>query len=225
MRATLSFFREILTIVAIALVALLSAALVGPWFVDWNGQRARIESLLSEASGLDIAVSGDIDVKLLPTPHLYLQGVTAKAQRSGGSAAEPVLSPVLATADTIRLELAVAPLVRGAMRFTDASVGHPRVALALEADGSLRLPRLPVQMSADVAFERFSFADGEITLARPGQAPLTIDGIALDAESPALIGPYKGQARLRAAGQDIALRFATGVQEDDRLRVKIVIDE
>ncbi|MDF2116695.1 AsmA family protein [Roseiarcaceae bacterium H3SJ34-1] len=216
----MSFFREILTIVAIALVALLSAALVGPWFVDWNGQRARIESLLSEASGLDVAVSGDIDVKLLPTPHLYLQGVTAKARRSGGGAEQ-----VLGTADVIRLELAVAPLVRGAMRFTDASLGHPRVTLVLEKDGSLRLPRLPVRMSGDVAFERASLTDGELTLSRPGQAPLTIDGIALDAESPALAGPYKGQGRLHAAGQDITLRFATGVQEDDRLRVKIVIDE
>ena len=218
----MSFFREILTIVAIALVALLSAALVGPWFVDWNGQRARIESLLSEASGLDIAVSGDIDVKLLPTPHLYLQGVTARAQHPrGGSAAEPVL----ATADMIRVELAVAPLVRGAMRFTDASIVHPRIALALDADGSLRLPRLPVRMPGDVAFDRVSFADGELILSRPGEPPLTIAGIALDAESPALTGPYKGQARLRAAGQDISLRFATGVREDDRLRVKIVVDE
>lgn len=217
----MSFFREILTIVAIALVALLSAALVGPWFVDWNGQRVRIESLLSEATGLDIAVSGDIDVKLLPTPHLYLQGVAAKAQRVDGAAAEPVF----ATADMIRLELAVAPLVRGAMRFTEASIGHPRVALALEDDGSLRVPRLPNRMSGDVAFERVSVADGEITLARPGRSSLTIEGIALDAESPALTGPYKGQAQLRTASQDIALRFGTGVLEDDRVRVKIVTDE
>jgi len=220
-RAALSFFREILTVIAIALVALLTAALVGPWFVDWNGQRVRIESLLSEASGLDVAISGDIDVKLLPTPHLYAQGVMAKTQRSGDDAAEPVV----ATADMLRLELAVAPLVRGVMRFTDASIMRPRITLALESDGSLRLPRLPGRMSEDVAFEHVSLTDGEITLARTGAAPLIIGGIALDAESPALAGPYKGQARLHAAGQDVSLRFATGVLEDDRLRVKIASDE
>jgi uncharacterized protein involved in outer membrane biogenesis len=58
--------RESLTILASILIAALTAALVGPWFVDWTQQRAFIEAQLSQALGAPVETRGAIGLVFLP---------------------------------------------------------------------------------------------------------------------------------------------------------------
>ncbi|MES1154841.1 MAG: AsmA family protein, partial [Pseudorhodoplanes sp.] len=60
---------------AIALILALLAALVGPFFVDWNDYRPRFEAEASRLVGLPVRVGGAIDVRILPNPTLVLNGV------------------------------------------------------------------------------------------------------------------------------------------------------
>ncbi|HKY87531.1 MAG TPA: AsmA family protein, partial [Pseudorhodoplanes sp.] len=60
---------------AIALILALLAALVGPYFVDWNAYRPQFQTEASRLVGLPVRVGGAIDVRLLPTPTLVLSGV------------------------------------------------------------------------------------------------------------------------------------------------------
>ena len=64
--------RYALTIIAVALVAVMSAALVTPMLIDWSSHRAAIEARLREITGANVALTGPVEVRLLPTPYLAL---------------------------------------------------------------------------------------------------------------------------------------------------------
>ena len=61
--------RIILTIVAVAIVCALAAALAAPAFVDWRAWRTDVERELSRAAGTPMRIEGAIDARLLPIPY------------------------------------------------------------------------------------------------------------------------------------------------------------
>ena len=56
----------------IAIILALVTALVGPFFVDWGSYRTEFETEVARLTGLEVRVTGLIDVRLLPTPTLTL---------------------------------------------------------------------------------------------------------------------------------------------------------
>src|SRR6201987_5037913 len=61
---------------AIAFIIALLAALIGPYFVDWNQFRPQFEAEASKILGMKVRVSGKPGARLLPTPSLRLRSVT-----------------------------------------------------------------------------------------------------------------------------------------------------
>ncbi|SEB48348.1 AsmA-like C-terminal region [Beijerinckia sp. 28-YEA-48] len=198
------------------LLAVLTALLVGPWFVDWNAQREQIEALLGEATGLTVSIGGDLDVKLLPIPRMHLAQVSVRPAQGG---------EVIATAADVSMEMAVAPLLHGAFRFVEMRIAQPRITLAGDGSGGVILPPLSVSASADVSFERLSISDGTVVVTRPGAPALTFDQLTLDTDSPALEGPYKGQGWVRAFGRVLPFRFGTSVKDASGLRAKLIVEQ
>ena len=150
--------RESLTIFACFLIAVLTAALIGPCLVDWTAQRAFVEAQLTRTLGARVTTHGPIGLVLLPTPRLDL----------GGLDIVPALGGSLHSG-AVRLELAVMPLLRGEFRFMEASIDQPEVRLSLSADGSLP-GHAPNDSQQDVRFERIELHGGRFTLDDPGGA-------------------------------------------------------
>ena len=48
----------------IAIILALVTALVGPFFVDWGSYRAEFETRVAHLTGLEVRVSGAIDVRI-----------------------------------------------------------------------------------------------------------------------------------------------------------------
>jgi len=67
--------QRVLWSVAALVVLLVAAAAVLPGWIDWARYRPEIESVVSEASGLEVEIDGDIALSLLPRPSLRLQKV------------------------------------------------------------------------------------------------------------------------------------------------------
>src|SRR3954447_26396093 len=61
---------------AIAFIIALLAALIGPYFVDWNAFRPQFEAEASRVIGAKVRVAGALDARLLPVPSLRLRSVT-----------------------------------------------------------------------------------------------------------------------------------------------------
>ena len=57
--------RYVLTIIAVALVAVMSAALVAPMLIDWSAHRAEIEARLHAITGANVSLTGPVEVRLL----------------------------------------------------------------------------------------------------------------------------------------------------------------
>jgi len=206
--------RESLTVLAALLILCLSVALVGPYFVDWNGQRDLIARQLSEALGEKVTIGGAIDLKLLPTPYLHLEDIAIK------DPAGPSF-----TAHDLYLELAIPPLLSGKMDFIQAHIKQPIIKLRLGADGTLEGPQ-PQGFSGQARFERIVFEDGRIEIDDEAQShPILLDGLGLDAQADALTGPFKGDGTARIAGEMTGFHLSTTAYENGALRLKFVLDK
>ena len=205
--------RDSLTVLASILIAALTLALVGPWFVDWTARRDFIEAQLSEALGSPVATRGAISLALLPTPRLELGGVSLG---EGGA--------ISLRTGAVRFELAVTALLHGELRFLDASLNEPEIRVSL--DGAGALPGLPALGALpEVQFERIAITGGKLTLTHPASGALTFSGIDLQAEATSLNGPFKGAGSVAREGERLGFRFSTGARDGDRFRLKFVSDE
>ena len=207
--------REILTILASLLIACLTVALVGPHFVDWRAQRPWVEQRLSDALGTPVRVAGDIDVTLLPTPRLELDDVHLSDSIPGAARV---------SGERAVFELAVGPLLRGALQFSNIEIRRPRLELTIGPDGAIALP----ETSADnrVQLERIALRDGTLVVSDPARGTrLEIAAIDLDAQADSLTGPFKGTGSWRTPENLTGtFKFATASTEGDRLRLKLAAD-
>ena len=65
------------TLLGLAMVFIIAlvAALVGPYFIDWNQFRPQFEAEATRVLGAPVRVGGELDARLLPTPSLRLRSV------------------------------------------------------------------------------------------------------------------------------------------------------
>ena len=170
--------RYVLTIVAVALVAVMSVALVAPYFIDWSAQRGEIEARLSAITGANVSLTGPVELRLLPTPYLALgEGVVSAPGQDGAN---------LKFASA-RLELALVKLASGQIRFSDIRLEKPVLIVTREPDGALKLPPLRMAGLHSTGFDRLSVRDGRVKIV--GAAGAEISGVEIDAAAPSLDGP------------------------------------
>lgn len=199
--------RDLLTIVAGLLIAVLTAALVGPSFVDWTAHRDFVEARLTQALGARVTTRGAIDVSLLPVPRLSVDGLVLKTQA------------LSIESQALSVELAVAPLLRGELRFIEASLMQPKI----EAD----LDQLHLREDEALAmqFERLDIKRGSLLLRAGGRDVARLDALDLQGEAASLIGPFKGQGTFARDEKRVSFRFNTSTVEGERLRFKLISDE
>ena len=106
-------------------VAGVAAVLVGPSFVNWSAYRDDIAAQLARTTGRNVVIRGDVRLDMLPRPALALSKVRV-AGRTGTD---------LLRAESVRVDLRVAPLLRGNLRLASVTLVAPRLTLARGAQG------------------------------------------------------------------------------------------
>jgi hypothetical protein len=171
--------RNVLTIIAVALVAVMSVALVAPYFIDWSAQRGEIEARLNAMTGANVSLTGPVELRLLPTPYLALgEGVVSAPGEDGAK---------LSFASA-RLELELLKLPSGQIRFSDIRLEKPVLTLTRVANGGLKLPPLRMTGLHATGFDRLSVRDGRVKIVGAA-AGAEISGVEIDAAAPLLDGP------------------------------------
>ena len=94
---------------AIAFIVALLAALIGPYFIDWNQFRPQFEAEATRIVGVPVRVAGQLDARLLPAPTLRLRSVTFGGNNDLGRL----------RADKLDVEFSLSSLMRGEVRATD----------------------------------------------------------------------------------------------------------
>src|SRR5271165_2735132 len=206
--------RFFLTIIAVALVALLTAALVAPLFIDWSAHRAEIEARLGAATGARIALSGPITLRFLPVPYLDV---------GAGSATAPGPDAPKLSFEKARLELALAKLASGEIRFSEIRLEKPVLTLVRAPDGSL--PLTPPREADAVGFDALVAHGGTIRIMGAGGPARTIEGMDLDGDAPSLAGPYRISGRFSGpGGAPVAFRLTTEKAEPLTIPVRASVD-
>ena len=173
--------RYVLTIIAVALVAVMSAALVAPMLIDWSAHRGEIEARLHAITGANVSLTGPVEVRLLPTPYLALGAGSLSAPGSDG----PKLS-----FDSARLELALVKLTNGQIRFSDISLDKPVLTIVRGADGAPHLPALALAPLQSTGVDHLIVRDGRVRVVGDANGAVSeIDGVDVDAAAPSLDGP------------------------------------
>ena len=199
-----SALRNIVTGVGLLLVAVLTAALAVPPFIDWSAQRNLIEARLSAALGAQVTIAGPLDVRLLPAPSIRASRVRVRAPG------------IALDAQRLNAEIAVAPLFQGNVRIVESTLDSARLELT-------RADFAPAVNAARVGIERLTLRDTVLIFAAgdgakdfgPFDAVLSADSLA---------GPLKGEGFLHNDLAPIPFRFAAGEPSGGTASVRATLD-
>lgn len=206
--------RDVLTGLAVAIITLLSIALVGPLLIDWTGQRGRIEAVLADTLGVRVQIGGRVDVRFLPTPRLILERAQF-GERPG---------PTLAL-DRIAIELATMPLLKGEIRILESRLSGARLILTRTAEGGFAFP---TPMSASAAIEKLVVSDGRLQVRdASGRVETDFTFSEVQADAGTLQGPWRVSGRMRATSETRDLRLALSAPDGDgqRMRLTLIDDD
>ncbi|MBC7580490.1 MAG: AsmA family protein, partial [Tardiphaga sp.] len=113
------------------IVALLGAALIGLFAVSWllnrDALREAVEAQTRAVTGLDLVVSGDVDVSVFPGSYVSFHEVGLR----GGGDIDPALS-----VDVLTANLRLLPLLMQRFEIADVMMLRPRIRVSRDAAGN-----------------------------------------------------------------------------------------
>jgi large subunit ribosomal protein L24 len=202
---------------AIAFIIALLAALIGPYYVDWNQFRPQFEAEAGKIIGVPVRVAGELDARLLPAPTLRLRQVTFGGNNDLGRL----------RADKLDVEFSLGSLMRGEWRATELSVGGMAVDLGLDARGRVDLPSTASGTFnlASLAIERLNLT-GRIALHdAASRSTLELNDITFSGDVRSLAGSVRGDGGFTANGVRYPFRVSSGPSADgNATRLHLNID-
>ncbi|MGX1306672.1 hypothetical protein AB7M35_001392 [Amorphus suaedae] len=193
------------------MILALTAALVGPLFIDWTVYRDVIESQAGRLVGEDVRILGRTEVRLLPSPRISVETV-----RVG-----PEEAPIF-TADRVEMEVDLSPLLKREIDVVALTFVGPHVRATVDQAGIIHGPEINLADSpldwidpAKVQFDQIDVVDGQILVddLHTGRATL-IDRISLNGSGRSIQGPFEATGDARFEGTPYDFRFATGTYAD-----------
>lgn len=203
----------VLSYIAGLVAVLLIAALVGPTFVDWNRFRGEFETQGQKLTGREVKIGGDISFVILPAPHLTMNDVSLANVANGDNA------------DFIRIgqvdaEVALAPLLSGAISVSSVKVTRPQIHLEIAANGHNNWRDLvaaaPMHEEglfglSSVSLEKATFEEGTITFVdHRSKRNWRVEHLNGDVIATSLVGPIRAELSLQTNNIPIAVRIALG---------------
>ncbi|MGU3361090.1 AsmA family protein [Methylobacterium sp. M6A4_1b] len=208
--------RDILTALAGAVILLLVAALAVPPFVAWEGYRGTVDRTIARSLGIEAQTEGRIGLRLLPSPRLKLD----RLRLGPGTAPNPSLDQPQIDLQGIKAEVALAPLLKGEIRFTETRVGRAEVKLPVTDGEAILLPArgLSAALRRDLAIEDLSIRQFVLTTQVPATGRTEqFYAEALQVSAPALVGPWRAEGTSRG----VPFRVSTGELSSEGVSVKI----
>jgi large subunit ribosomal protein L24 len=199
---------------AVALILALLAALVGPYFVNWDDHRAFFEAEASRLVGLDVRVAGPIKVSVLPSPSMTL----------GDIEIGPAGQTSRLRARSLSIELALGPLMRGEIRAVETRLVGPQFNVGLNSLGQVDWPSMTPQTET-VAIERLSIEDGRAVLTdAASNSRVVLDKLWFRGQVRSLAGPFRGEGAFVSSSEIFGYRISAGRLGDEGIRVKLNVD-
>lgn len=201
---------------AIAFIIALLAALVGPYFIDWNQFRPQFEAEATRIIGAPVRVGGKLDARLLPAPSLQLHSVVVGGANDLGKV----------RADKLDVEFSLSALMRGEVRATELTINGMSLDLGLDPKGRIDWPATTGAVNlGSLAIDRLNLT-GRIALHdAASRSTLELNDIAFSGDVRSLAGAIRGDGNFMLAGIRYPFRISSGQGPDGNgTRVHLNID-
>jgi hypothetical protein len=191
---------------AIAFIIALVAALVGPYFIDWNQFRPQFEAEASRIVGMPVRVTGALDARLLPAPSLRLRAVTVGGAKDLGKV----------RADKLDVEFSLSSLMRGEWRANELTIDGMALDLGLDSRGRIDWPAASGKFNlGSLAIDRLNLT-GRIALHDAASlSALELKDIAFSGDVRSLAGSVRGEGHAMAGGIRYPFRITSGQMPDN----------
>ncbi len=201
---------------AIAFIIALVAALIGPYFIDWNQFRPQFEAEATRVIGAPVRVGGALDARLLPTPSLRLRSVVVGGANDLGKV----------RADKLDVEFSLGSLMRGEWRATELTVNGMALDLGLDQQGRIDWPATTGKFNlGSLSIDRLNLT-GRIALHdAASRGTLELNDIAFSGDVRSLAGSVRGDGVFTLSGLRYPFRVSSGQSTDGGgTRVHLNID-
>jgi hypothetical protein len=190
---------------AIAFIIALVAALIGPYFIDWNQFRPQFEAEATRVIGAPVRVGGKLEARLLPTPSLRLRSVVVGGANDLGKV----------RADKLDVEFSLGSLMRGEWRATELTIGGMALDLGLDSQGRIDWPATTGTFNlGSLAIDRLSLT-GRIALHdAASHGTLELNDIAFSGDVRSLAGSVRGDGNFTLSGTRYPFRVSSGQSVD-----------
>lgn len=195
---------------------MLTAALIGPYFVDWTSYRADFEREASRILGRKVTVEGEASARILPFPSLTFTEVQV-----AGEGAEPALS-----AEKFSMDAELAPFLRGELLIFDMRLERPKGVVRISEDGMpdwATRPSTPFD-AEHVSLEKLEVTEGQVTIEHAASGRMhRLTEINTTVSANTLAGPWRIDGSMRIDGSLTDFDVSTGKVDDQgalRLRVR-----
>jgi AsmA-like C-terminal region/AsmA family len=201
---------------AIAFILALVAALVGPYFIDWNQFRPQFEAEASRVIGAPVRVAGALDARLLPTPTLRLRRIVVGGANDLGKV----------RADKLDVEFSLGQLMRGEWRANELSVDGLALDLGLDPQGRIDWPASNGTFNfASLAIDRLNLTGRVALHDAASRSTLELSDIAFSGDVRSLAGSVRGDGAFVVEGTRYPFRVSSGQSPDgNSTRVHLTVD-
>jgi uncharacterized protein involved in outer membrane biogenesis len=201
---------------SIAFIIALIAALIGPYFIDWNQFRPQFETEATRVVGAPVRVAGELDARLLPTPSLRLRSVVVGGANDLGKV----------RADKLDVEFSLGSLMRGEWRATELTINGMALDLGLDSQGRIDWSPSSGKFNlGSLAIDRLNLT-GRIALHdAASRGTLELNDIAFSGDVRSLAGSVRGDGNFMLSGVRYPFRVSSGQSADgNATRVHLNID-
>jgi large subunit ribosomal protein L24 len=201
---------------AIALIVALAAALVGPYFVDWNQFRPQFEAEATQVIGAPVRVAGELQARLLPAPSLRLRSLVVGGANDLGKV----------RADKLDVEFSLGSLMRGEWRATQLSIDGMALDVGLDPKGAIDWPSGQGKFNlGSLSIDRLRLTGRAALHDAVSRRTLELNDIAFSGDVRSLAGSLRGDGSVTVSGQRYPFRVSSGQSADgNSTRLHLVVE-
>jgi hypothetical protein len=190
---------------AIAFIIALVAALVGPYFIDWNQFRPQFEAEATQVIGAPVRVAGELEARLLPSPSLRLRSVVVGGVNDLGKV----------RADKLDVEFSLGSLMRGEWRATELTISGMALDLGLDPKGAIDWPGGGGKFNlGTLSIDRLNLTGRAALHDALSHSTLELNDIAFSGDVRSLAGSLRGDGNVTVSGQRYPFRVSSGQSAD-----------
>jgi large subunit ribosomal protein L24 len=190
---------------AIAFIIALVAALIGPYFVDWNQFRPQFEAEATQVIGAPVRVAGELDARLLPSPSLRLRSVVVGRANDLGKV----------RADKLDVEFSLGSLMRGEWRATELTINGMALDLGLDPQGRIDWPASTGKFSlGTLSIDRLNLTGRAALHDALSRSTLELNDIVFSGDVRALAGSVRGDGSFLLKDVRYPFRVSSGQSAD-----------